>query len=1019
MCVVWVAMTALPCPGAEDAWKFLDGLRQRGYYDIALDYLERLGADTNCPDDLKQVLDYEFGATLIDSSRVADSLDARQQQLDQARARFEKFLKEHPRHARAADAGTQLARVLLERGRIKMELAASPARSPAEKRLLAQEARQLFQEARKTFEGTEAKLREVLKGFESVPLDEKRDAARLAERDQARAQFVQTRLAVASAVYEIGNTYDPGSQDRNKQLQEAARAFHDLFEKYGKYAGGLYARMWEGRAYKDLGDTNKALAIFKEMLTIPNTPEAFRTLKDQSLILLLETCNQAKEYQDTLTQVKAWEAAARGDEKSSPDGLAIQYEAGVAALESARAVGEGADEYRARIAEARRYLDFVTRFPGVSQRKSRELTAASPELGGVRVEEPKTYEEARDRGDSAWGTLVVLLGKISQATDPQEREKLVADKNLARDDAIRFYRQSMALKPADADLRELNADRFRLAYLYWDAADYERAAVMGDFLARQYPDSQGARKAAEIAVKAYRVLFAAARSGEDRHFELERLNRMADYMLKLWPDQPESDEALMMLIDTAIEQRDLAKAADYLARIPAASSRRGPAELRTGQALWAAYIRSASLPEDERPKADELDRIVKQAQDMLRQGIGRMRKAVDDGAVPDYALLCGVLSLAQILDQEGQYEQSVRWLDDPKIGPMTLVNAGSPLTDREDFKTDAYKEALRAYVGTRQLDKAQNVMSLLEKTMGAKGDAETNRRLTQIYIRLGRGLQEELLRLRQENKVDQVQSVSKSFVSFLEAISKRAEGNSFSSLHWVAETYFGLGAGLDPGGRTLPPESQQYYKKAAETFRLILDRCKAEPAFAPQPAVVAGVQLRLAASLRELGQYDEAMKLLVAVLSDKENRLDAQVEAAFTYEEWGWDRPGYYELAIRGGHEKDGRYLVWGWGGIANRVASLDKYRSTFHQARYHLALCRFYLAETQTGNQRLETLKQAKLDITRIQRLYPDMGGDEWTPKYDGLLKKIQKLLGEEPAGLKGQGRPSVANSRQETASK
>jgi tetratricopeptide (TPR) repeat protein len=353
-------------------------------------------------------------------------------------------------------------------------------------------------------------------------------------------------------------------------------------------------------------------------------------------------------------------------------------------------------------------------------------------------------------------------------------------------------------------------------------------------------------------------------------------------------------------------------------------------------------------------------------------------------------------------------------LDDPKIGPMALLEAQSPSVNHEGLATDIYKEALRAYVGTRQLEKAQQVMVQLEKAVGAQGDAETNRRLTQIYIRLGRELQEQLARLRQENKMDQLQAVSQSFVSFLEAISRRAEGNSFSSLHWVAETYYGLGAGMDPGGKSLPPEAEQYYKKAAETFRTILERCKTEPGFAPQPTAVTSVTLRLASSLRGLGQYDEAMKLILSILQEKENRLDVQIEAAQTYQDWGQDRPGYYEIAIRGGHEKEGRYLVWGWGGIANRVAPMyDKYRSTFHQARYNLALCRFNLAQTQTGKQRAETLKQAELDITRVYRLYPEMGGDEWYGKYDALLKKTQKLLGEEPAGLKSPGRPSVANAK------
>jgi hypothetical protein len=153
------------------------------------------------------------------------------------------------------------------------------------------------------------------------------------------------------------------------------------------------------------------------------------------------------------------------------------------------------------------------------------------------------------------------------------------------------------------------------------------------------------------------------------------------------------------------------------------------------------------------------------------------------------------------------------------------------------------------------------------------------------------------------------------------------------------------------------------------------------------------------------------MKLLVSILNEKENRVDVQIEAALTYQEWGDVRPGYYEFAIKGGQEKGGKYLVWGWGGIARRVAAYEQYRSTFHQARYNLALSRFNLAQSQSGSEKSETLKQAELDITRVHQLYPEMGGDEWYGKYDELLKKIQKALGQQAVGLKT--KPAVAKSR------
>jgi len=102
----------------------------------------------------------------------------------------------------------------------------------------------------------------------------------------------------------------------------------------------------------------------------------------------------------------------------------------------------------------------------------------------------------------------------------------------------------------------------------------------------------------------------------------------------------------------------------------------------------------------------------------------------------------------------------------------------------------------------------------------------------------------------------------------------------------------------------------------------------------------------------------------------------------------------YYLNAIRGGYEKGGRYLIWGWGGIANRVAaSYQKFESIFHQARYNLALCRFRLAQKKTGEERSRLLNEALLDIQRTYLLYPSLGGKDW-------LRQVRQTGEDHPAG-------------------
>ena len=121
--------------------------------------------------------------------------------------------------------------------------------------------------------------------------------------------------------------------------------------------------------------------------------------------------------------------------------------------------------------------------------------------------------------------------------------------------------------------------------------------MIGDFLARHYPDSQGARQCAKIAMASYLKLYT-ENPADDKEFESEQIMSIADYIVKKWPDQPEAAEALNTLIPFMIRAKKLEQAQDYLAKIPADSPQRGMAELKTGQALWASYLENSKQVRD-------------------------------------------------------------------------------------------------------------------------------------------------------------------------------------------------------------------------------------------------------------------------------------------------------------------------------------------------------------------------------------------------------------------------------------
>ena len=1014
----WLILATVATGSAPPVEKMLDGLRRRGYYDIAIMYLEQLRASPGCPAELKEIIDYEVGVTLLEAADRTETVSERETKLDDATVAIQKFLKEHASHEMAGPASTQIGKTLLLRGAVRAQQAEAPGLSSDDKAEKLNEARAFFDQAKTALEGAENRCYAKAKALQEEASAGGSDRAK-SKLEAAFGELLQARLLLVNIADRRARTYKPESKEFKDQLAAAAKRYNELFEKNEQRIGGLQARNFEGKVYCDLNQNEKAIDVFREMLTLPEGSQAIRGLRLQALVWLMETYLKpdVKKYNEAIEAAASWKDTALPNEESSNEGLRVQLLAGEACLNAAKALEEDDKKRKNLLRSARRYLEFVQRAPGPIRKEASNLLMDDL-LGAAEVSEsdPKTFAEALEQANMAWLRMLTTDGQVRQTTDPKKKAELSKQLTEARQTTLKMCRLGLELADKKTDIAEVNTLRFYLTFLYFIEEHLYDAAVMGELLAYRYPQSAGARKGAEIAIKAYRKLFdTERRAGRDTSFEMDQMQRVANYVSARWEDDPAAQEALAMLFDTAIDLKDVEKAKEYLDKLPPDSPRRADAELRLGQMYWSQYLRQATLEEGKRPSQAELDALVEKAQQTLRQGIDRMSTAVDAGGQVSYPLAFSVLALAQILIDAGNAEEAVRWLDDPKIGPMALISANDPaVAGRTDFQIDTYKAALRAYVGAEKLDRAEAVMVQLEELVGRE-DAAGATRLTQIYISLGRQLEELLKRLRAEGKDDEIEKVSQGFEKFLETISKREQGNSFSSLNWVAQTFASLGAGLDPGDGPLPPEALRYYELAGDTYynRLL----KNPPEDMPKGAETS-VKVQLATCLRALGRgagsdpkagqrnFTQALSMLVGILKERETRVDVQMEAARTYQELARasEQPRYYLNAILGGQKQaNGSYLVWGWNGIARRVASNEKFRPVFFEARYNIALCRMRLAQSQTGDERKKTLEMAENDILVTHKLYPTLGGPEWIDKYDALLKSIRKFQGNEnPEGLK-----------------
>src|SRR5262249_3972633 len=140
--------------------------------------------------------------------------------------------------------------------------------------------------------------------------------------------------------------------------------------------------------------------------------------------------------------------------------------------------------------------------------------------------QPKTFAEAKTAATEAMDSVQTTNLVIKALTGPgakqdKETQTKVAESRQqvtkAQADAAHFSRLALKLADSETDLNDLNLVRYLLCWLLYGEKNYYDAIVLGDFVAKHYPDSQGARQCARIALASYQGLYAQA-AEDDREF---------------------------------------------------------------------------------------------------------------------------------------------------------------------------------------------------------------------------------------------------------------------------------------------------------------------------------------------------------------------------------------------------------------------------------------------------------------------------------------------------------------------
>ena len=121
----WLAQAAVVVAD-DESLRFLQGLRERGYFDTAVEYLDELNTSNTVSPAVREVLQLQRGITFQEMGSNARVPEDREQYLSQAEAAYRRFLADQPGHEQTAFANSSLGELLFERARTMIWQTESP-----------------------------------------------------------------------------------------------------------------------------------------------------------------------------------------------------------------------------------------------------------------------------------------------------------------------------------------------------------------------------------------------------------------------------------------------------------------------------------------------------------------------------------------------------------------------------------------------------------------------------------------------------------------------------------------------------------------------------------------------------------------------------------------------------------------------------------------------------------------------------------------------------------------------------
>lgn len=579
----------LPADGPPNPLDLVRGLRQEGLSDLAVELLGELDQRPGVPGAVKAELPLERARCLLDAADDEPDEATRLSLVGEAKDGFTAFLQKSPGHPRAAEAYLALARLtsleakaqVVKSRRVDVPAENEPGRDAAlaKQKAEAAAARPLFLAAAKQFKAAAEKLGAQVGGA---------DAATRRSLLQAK---VDAELASGVNQMALGDTYVNPDLEEKKQRSatiEAARGvFNEIIGRKETPARVAWvAKAWMAECEYQKDNNKVAEAQFKQITD--TTGASAEDGKRMARYFLIRHKAAEGDAAAVEKDARAWLGQYAGNRRAQAEAVTVRwYLANVlhadgdqkvaAAAKGAKGPAATPPAAMPRYREAEKlYRQIAQADNEYSARASKRRMAVVRRLLGEADKSPAEYRTFEDAQMASLIQISKLMDEEKAGPPPgEDGAKTYAAALAARRARIvgllEHSREIATEKDNPADVTEV---LLRLVYFYQQSDQPQRAAVLGEYVARQVRGAGGkpaaggmlgvlsyARASTQIRLTDAGELDAARRADRDRAV------RLARFLDERFPNDTATDGARHQLAGLLYEDGRTVEAYDATLKV--------------------------------------------------------------------------------------------------------------------------------------------------------------------------------------------------------------------------------------------------------------------------------------------------------------------------------------------------------------------------------------------------------------------------------------------------------------------